>query len=75
VSTCDARPFRFINAVFGFSWDQFVVCFPTWVKEETSVAGEIRMQISKFMNDTLVVSHLFSIMHRLIHGRKTEGEQ
>ncbi|KAG8763623.1 hypothetical protein FRC11_014964 [Ceratobasidium sp. 423] len=38
----------------GRNWDQFVVCFPTWVNEEASVAGEIRMQISKFMKDTLV---------------------
>ncbi|CAE6440982.1 hypothetical protein ACGC1H_003656 [Rhizoctonia solani] len=37
-----------------WTWDQFVVCFPTWVSEEASVAGEIRMQISKFMKDTLV---------------------
>ncbi|QRW17103.1 hypothetical protein RhiXN_05105 [Rhizoctonia solani] len=37
-----------------WTWDQFVMCFPTWVKEEASVAGEIRMQISKFMKDTLV---------------------
>ncbi|CAE7216456.1 unnamed protein product [Rhizoctonia solani] len=37
-----------------WTWDQFVVCFPTWVSEEAGVAGEIRMQISKFMKDTLV---------------------
>ncbi|KAH7335284.1 hypothetical protein B0J17DRAFT_669398 [Rhizoctonia solani] len=37
-----------------WTWDQFVMCFPTWVNEEASVAGEIRMQISKFMKDTLV---------------------
>ncbi|CAE6417680.1 hypothetical protein RSOLAG1IB_04577 [Rhizoctonia solani AG-1 IB] len=37
-----------------WTWDQFVMCFPTWVKEEASVAGEIRMQISRFMKDTLV---------------------
>ncbi|KAB5594980.1 hypothetical protein CTheo_1613 [Ceratobasidium theobromae] len=37
-----------------WTWEQFVVCFPTWVKEEGTVAGEIRMQISKFMKETLV---------------------
>ncbi|KAF8606056.1 hypothetical protein BDV93DRAFT_543206 [Ceratobasidium sp. AG-I] len=37
-----------------WTWEQFVTCFPTWVKEEAGTAGEIRMQISRFMKDNLV---------------------
>ncbi|KAG9103779.1 hypothetical protein FRC06_008097 [Ceratobasidium sp. 370] len=37
-----------------WTWEQFVMCFPTWVSEETNTAGEIRVQVSNFMKNNLV---------------------
>ena len=59
VSAAQAPPATFdSNHIIVFSWEQFVTCFPTWVKEEAGTAGEIRMQISRFMKENLVVRRM-----------------
>ncbi|CAE6436667.1 unnamed protein product, partial [Rhizoctonia solani] len=60
--TASKRYQRFESCIYAASqscstkWtrDQFEMCFPAWVSEEASVANDIRKQISKFMEQTLV---------------------
>jgi hypothetical protein len=38
------------------SMEQFAMCFPTWANEDPDVANRLRLEVSDFMKNNLMVS-------------------